>query len=165
MKRHGPEGMKGNTHTPIKSQTQGFEAYIVIEEQREKETKRESSMRKGKIQPFDTKESLKRKRNGGVCEWSGCTQTLGLEWHHKSATRLAGDGKNSAEGVYRKISNFRPTENENLLDAYEMQMESCTLLCKKHHKETHTQYLREKTQMEQCATFLLSLLYSRKPGN
>jgi hypothetical protein len=82
--------MKGNTRTPIESQTQGFEAYIVMEEQREKETKRERSMRKGNIQPFDTKESLKRKRNGCVCEWSGCEQTLGLEWHHKSATPTAG---------------------------------------------------------------------------
>ncbi len=66
--------MKGNTRTPIQSQTQGFEAYIVMEDQREKETKRERSMRKGNIQPWDTKESLKRKRNGGMCEWSGCGQ-------------------------------------------------------------------------------------------
>ena len=63
--------MKGNTQTPIQSQTQGFEAYIVMEEQREKETKRERSMRKGKIQPCDTKESLKRKRNGGCVSGEG----------------------------------------------------------------------------------------------
>jgi hypothetical protein len=59
--------------------------------------------------------------------------------------------------VYRKISNFRPTENENLLDAYEIQMENCTLLCEQHHKHTHTHYLLEKNRMEQCAAFLLSL--------
>ena len=65
-----------NTHTP-----QGFEAYVTRDMLREKQ---EGNKERDRIEvlPTDTKESLKRKRNGGVCEYFGCLRTYGLEWHH-----------------------------------------------------------------------------------
>ena len=130
-----------NTHTP-----QGFEAYVTRDMLREKqEGNKERDMIE--VLPTDTKESLKRKRNGCVCEYFGCLRTYGLEWHHDYVTwSVGGEGKpvKRKEGIYRNISNFRPTNNPYLIKAYEDELMLCTLLCKLHHIHTHTHHRRKK---------------------
>jgi hypothetical protein len=113
------------------------------------------------IEPTDTKHTLKRKRNGGCCEYPGCCSKGNTEWHHEHATALGlrdqrgGNGQgNSREqnGVYRKVSDFKPTENPHVIHSYEQQMQLCTLLCKIHHENTHTNYLHEKYRLQQQHT-------------
>ena len=50
--------------------------------------------------------------------------------------------------MYRKISDFKPTTNTNVIDAYEKEMQRCDLLCKTHHEHTHTHHLLEKSRLE-----------------
>jgi hypothetical protein len=113
------------------------------------------------IEPTDSKHTLKRKRNGGCCEYPGCCSKGNTEWHHEHATALGlrdqrgGNGQgNSREqnGVYRKVSDFKPTENPHVIHSYEQQMQLCTLLCKIHHENTHTNYLHEKYRLQQQHT-------------
>jgi hypothetical protein len=129
----------------------GFDAYVTQDMLKEaKGGGRERD--RLEITPTDTKESIKLGRNGGVCEYFGCMVKEGLEWHHDYATwMVGGDGVpvGRKEGVYRNISNFRPTDNPFVLEAYEKELMQCTLLCKKHHTHTHTHHRALKKQRYQ----------------
>jgi hypothetical protein len=101
----------------------------------------EGARRRIAIEPHDTKQTLKRKRNGGVCEYQGCCETEGVEWHHDLPSIEDIRAGKKRRGVYRNPSNYQPTSNRNVLAAYEYEMQLCTLLCKRHHELVHTQWL------------------------
>ena len=146
-KRH--ESIEVTQHTTTHTHTHvptGFDAYVTREMLRSyREGKERETRERIQVLPTDTKESLKRKRNEGVCEYFGCRVTEGVEWHHD----LSPAARREKVGVYRNISNFRPTSNSNVLNAYENQLLYCTLLCKKHHEHTHTEHLLKKRRLRQ----------------
>ena len=143
MKRHRSEPIETHTHAHIHTHTPiGFEAYVTQEmiKQAKEEIKERDKIQ---ITPTDTKESIQMKRNRGVCEYFGCRISTGLEWHNDYVTwSVWGEEKpvRRQEGVYRNISNYRPTNNPFVIEAYEQELMLCTLLCKKHHTHTHTHH-------------------------
>ena len=134
----------------------GFDCYVTREDiiREKKGEKRERIV----IEPTDTKHTLKRKRNNGCCEYTGCDAKDKLEWHHEPSFfskqppqqtaeggcgGRGGGGDGGVKGVYRKISDYKPTSNPHVINAYEQQLQQCSLLCKIHHEHTHTHLERK----------------------
>jgi hypothetical protein len=162
------------THTPMTQESKewaGFEHYITREDKQRKQE--EGRKERIAIETSDTKHTLKRKRNNGCCEFEGCEATEHLEWHHepsfysKHLPQQSGvggcvcEGGGGDGGVYRKISDFKPTTNPNVINAYEQQMQKCSLLCKNHHETTHTHTHLENCRLQQQHTIVKRLaMYS-----
>jgi hypothetical protein len=140
----------------------GFDCYVTREDiiREKKGEKRERIV----VEPTDTKHTLKRKRNNGCCEYTGCDAKDKLEWHHEPSFfskqppqqtaegGCGGGGDGGVKGVYRKISDYKPTSNPHVMNAYEQQLQHCSLLCKIHHEHTHTHTLNENSRLQQQQT-------------
>jgi hypothetical protein len=124
----------------------GFDAYVVLE--KEKGSERRANRLQIHVNEKDTAHTLKGKKNGGVCEYVGCDETNGLEWHHHDKTWAVegvwGGVWGEKQGVYRKISGFYSSTNPAVHEVYSHQIHKCTLLCKKHHTHTHTHHSLQK---------------------
>jgi hypothetical protein len=128
-----------------------FDAYFVLERRIEGgKEKKEGLKERIQVTAEDTNASLKRKRNGGVCEFEGCEEKENTEWHHHYKTmpaekRIRGMGGGmGGGGVYMNISKYTGTKNENAQEAYAEQLQTCTLLCTKHHTHTHTHHSKQE---------------------
>ena len=130
----------------------GFEAYVTREEV--KKGRLEWKKPRIEVSPSDTSASLQMKRSGGYCEFPGCRENQGLEWHHHGKTLAAGYGWGEVQfwgNVYRKITEFKSTNNPELLKVYSDTLQECTLLCKYHHAHTHTHtHLQAMTWLGRC---------------
>lgn len=133
------------------------EACVWVEEK--KGGKEEGARKRIAIEPHDTKQTLKRKRNGGVCEYAGCGETEGVEWHHDLPSIEDIRAGKKRRGVYRNPSNYQPTNNPYLLAAYEYEMLLCTLLCKRHHELVHTEWL---DSLRNCCLDHLAILATQE---
>jgi hypothetical protein len=138
----------------------GFDCFVTREDRR---TDKKGEKRKIiAIEPTDTKHTLKQKRNNGKKTSTHSNRHKDkLEWHHEPSFFSKNPGQQSAEGgckgggggggngVYRKISDYKPTSNPNVINAYEQQLQQCALLCKIHHECTHTHTLVENSRLQQ----------------
>ena len=145
----------------------GFDAYMEVG--RKREGGKEGLKERIEVTATDTNASLKRKRNGGVCEFEGCGEKENTEWHHHFKTmpadkRMRGIGGGVGRGeVYRKISKYTGSENKETQDVYADQLQRCTLLCTQHHTHTHTHHseqerLRSHTAAMQQSSQMFAVL-------
>jgi hypothetical protein len=108
----------------------------------EREEERTWKKRRISVTAEDTKDSLKKKR-GGKCEWPGCPETENLHWHHMRKTlpdEYKQDRDEFYKTPYKKMSDFKRTNNPEQLEYYTGLMRECELKCPVHHKDTHTHH-------------------------
>ena len=74
----------------------GFDCYVTREDiiREKKGEKRERRL----VEPTDTKHTLKRKRNNGCCEYTGCDAKDKLKWHHEPSFFSKQPPQQTAEG-------------------------------------------------------------------